>query len=56
MTKENAKKVIEEISNKYFYDDCISSGSPFFNIIAIKGLTTDEVRELGEALVSITDE
>ncbi len=60
MDKEKAFETIEKISKKHFAKECEScfttpgGKARFYDMFCLKGLTEEEYRELGEALLSIT--
>lgn len=64
MTRDDAKKVIEDLSKKYFRQEVLGmlrykndySGDPlFWNIFTYKGFTKDELYMLGLALTEIAN-
>lgn len=63
MTRDDAKKVIENLSKKYFSDEVMymlrnegDFGDPlFWNIFKYKGFTKDELYMLGLALTEMTN-
>lgn len=64
MTRDDAKKVIEELSKKYFrrevlnmlsYENDYSDDPLFWNIFTYKGFTKDELYMLGLALTEMAN-
>lgn len=63
MTRDDAKKVIEDLSEKYFQREVMDMlryegdfGDPlFWNIFTYKGFTKDELYMLGLALMEIAN-
>ena len=58
MSKEEAKEIIEQISQKYFAKEVFKAwliddgrDPPFWNIFTIKGFTAEDCRKLGAALI-----
>lgn len=63
MSKEEAKKIIEQISKKYFEKEVFEAwlidcgrDLPFWNIFTLKGFTPEDCRKLGEALIELAGE
>lgn len=63
MTRDDAKKVIEELSKKYFRQEVMDmlryegnfEDPLFWNVFAYKGFTKDECYMLGLALTEIAN-